>query len=222
MSDLAILSEDDDLLAVDKPAGVLSFPPTGRSERNLTDIARAHASRRGASCFAVHRLDRDTSGVLVFAKTEAAKAALDRAFRDGGVKKTYLAIVNGVPRPPLGRVKTYIADKGDRAISSRTPLRDGKTAITNYRTLERFANAALIEARPETGRFNQIRLHCVDIGCPIVGERKYAVASRLPMRGKRMMLHASRLEFKHPRDGRALVIEAPLPADFEALLDSLR
>ena len=221
-SSLSVLFEDEHLLAVDKPAGILSFPPTRGNERNLADLARTHAKRQGQECHPVHRIDRDTSGVLVFAKSAAAKTALERAFKDGAIEKTYLAIVNRGPRGALGAVKTYIADLGDRARSSRTPIRDGKSAITDWRVRERFEDAALIEAKPRTGRFNQIRLHCVDLGCPIAGERKYAIASRLPLRAKRVMLHAWKLELDHPTTRESIILEAPTPTDFDAMLASLR
>lgn len=221
-SPLVVLFEDSQVLAVDKPPGILSFPPSKGSERNLADLARVHARKSGSECFPVHRIDRDTSGVLIFAKSEAAKEALEREFREGTIAKTYLAIVNRGPRGTLGAVKTYIADLGDRARSSRTPIEKGKTAITDWRVKERFAKAALIEARPRTGRFNQIRLHCVDLDCPIVGERKYAIASRLPLRAKRVMLHASKLTFTHPTTRESMSIESPMPRDFVELLESLR
>lgn len=221
-SPLAILFEDAHVLAVDKPPGILSFPPSRGNERNLADLARAHAKRQGEECHPVHRIDRDTSGVLLFAKTPAAKSALERAFKEGSIEKTYLAIVNRGPRGALGTVKTYIADLGDRARSSRTPIRDGKTAITDWRVRERFTLGALLEARPRTGRFNQIRLHCVDLGCAIAGERKYAIASRLPIRAKRVMLHAWKLKFEHPATGAATTLESPPPNDFDELLATLR
>jgi 23S rRNA pseudouridine1911/1915/1917 synthase len=220
--ELAILFEDATLLAVDKPAGVLSFPSSHGNEKNLADAARAHCARRKEKSFPVHRIDRDTSGVLIFAKTETAKNALEQAFREGAIEKTYLAIVNGAPRGLLGTVKTYIADLGDKARSSRTPIPGGKTALTDWRVRERFVRGALLEAKPRTGRFNQIRLHCVDLGCPIAGERKYSSANRQPLRAKRVMLHAARLIVVHPTTNVRLEIDSPVPADFTALLDELR
>lgn len=219
----AILFEDRHLLAVDKPAGILSVPPTTGGERNLSDQLRRALERRGERCFAVHRLDRDTSGVLLFAKTEAAKAALETAFKGRTIHKRYLAVVNHAPRSPRGTLRSFIADLGDVARSSKTRGdRAGREAVTEWRVLERFADAALIEALPRTGRFNQIRLHLVDLGCPIAGERKYAVASRLPLKARRVMLHAESLALAHPLDGSPLALVAPLPRDFEALLAQLR
>jgi 23S rRNA pseudouridine1911/1915/1917 synthase len=218
----AVVHADDDLLVVAKPPGLLSYPPTGRRERNLKDLLEDRERRASRHCFAVHRLDRDTSGLMIFARTEMAKNALERAFRDGLVEKTYLAIVNGGPRGSSGTKKSFITDHGATATSSQRPDRGGKTAITEWRILERFANAALLEAMPRTGRFNQIRLHCVDLGCPIVGERKYAIAKRLPLRGKRVMLHAWRLAFEHPRSGERVEFVADPPRDFESLLATLR
>lgn len=219
-----ILFEDDALIVVDKPPGLLSFPRTQGKERNLADLVRSALKQRNQACFPVHRLDRDTSGVILFAKTERAKEGLESAFRGGSVAKTYLAIVNGIPHPKNGTVRSFIVDRGDTAFSSKKPVPGGKTAITHYRTLELLRGGALIEAHPETGRFNQIRLHCVDMRCPIAGERKYSVASRHVLKAKRVMLHAHKLELPHPiESARALAFESPLPSDFETLLrDSSR
>lgn len=217
-----ILFEDAALVAVDKPAGVLSVPPSHGAARNVADRLRRRALAAGEQAYPVHRLDRDTSGVLLFAKTAAARDALMLAFKDRRVKKRYRMIVHGRPRQPSGTITTYITDDGATARSSRRPSPRGKTARTVYRVLETFPAASLVEADPETGRFNQIRLHMVDLDCPIVGERKYAVASRYPTKHRRVLLHAARLEFPHPVGGRTVVVDAPEPADFRDVLERLR
>lgn len=218
-----ILLEDRHLLVIAKPAGVLTVPPSGPSSKpSVADRMRRWARARDGEAFPVHRLDRETSGALVLARTPAAKAALERAFRERTVEKTYLALAHGRLRPPKGTIRSWIEDRGKTAASLPRPNRRAKLAITRYRVLESFAQAFLVEARPETGRFNQIRLHLADRGAPIVGERKYAVASRYPLRAKRVLLHAAGLAFPHPSDGRRVEIECPLPEDFEETLSLLR
>lgn len=219
---LPVLFADPHVLAIDKPPGILSVPPAGGGERNVADRLRRQAEARGEMLFAVHRLDRDTSGVLLFARSVAAREALERAFRERAVQKLYLALVNGHPRRPGGTIKTYIVEQGSMARSSPAPVRAGKLAITRYRVVERFAQAALVEAVPETGRFNQIRVHLAGIGCPLVGERKYAVASRLALRHGRPLLHAAALTFPHPASGQRLTVRADPPADFAEVLARLR
>lgn len=221
-SPLPILFEDEHMVAVNKPAGLLSVALPQRSDANLADLVARRARTRGEHAHAVHRLDRETSGVVVFAKSDAAKAALDDAFRGRAVHKHYLALVHGRPRPAEGTIRSFIRDQGAHATSSRAPMPGGKSAITHYRVLEQFAEAALVACEPETGRFNQIRLHFVDRGHPLVGERKYAVASRFPLRFKRFVLHARRLELPHPITRAPLVIDAPLPHDVDELLTRLR
>lgn len=217
-----ILFEDADLLVVAKPAGLLSVPPSGGGRPNLLDRLRRQAAARGAQIFAVHRLDRDTSGVLVFARTEQARAALEEAFRTRAVEKRYLALVQGRPPRAGGTVRSFIEDRGMAARSHPRPRPGAKEAVTRYRVLETFADAALVEALPDTGRFNQIRLHMVDLGCPIAGDRKYAVAARYRLKAPRVLLHAAGLAFPHPRHGRRVSCAAPLPADFERILAALR
>ncbi len=219
---LPVLFADEHVLAVDKPAGLLSVPPAGGGEKNVADRLRRQAQAKGEEVFAVHRLDRDTSGVLLFARGATAREALERAFRERAVHKLYLALVNGLPRPPSGTIRTYITEAGGVARSSRTPSRAGKLAITRYRVVERFAQAALVEAVPETGRFNQIRVHLAGIGCPLVGERKYAIASRLQLRHGRPLLHAAALTFPHPASGQLVTVRAEPPADFAQVLCRLR
>ncbi len=217
-----VLYEDTFVVAVNKPPGVLSVPPSQGGARNVADRIRRRGLARGEQAFPVHRLDRDTSGILLFAKTIAARDALVLAFRDRTVKKRYRLIVHGRPRRSSGTMTTYVTDDGAKARSSPRPSARGKAAKTHYRVLETFAATSLVEANPETGRFNQIRLHMVDLECPIVGERKYAIASRYPTKHRRVLLHAARLEFPHPVGGRSVVVEASDPDDFRDMLARLR
>lgn len=217
-----VLLEDGHLLVVAKPAGILTVPPSGGGAPNVADRLRRQAKARGGETFPVHRLDRDTSGVLVFAKTRQAKDALEAAFRERTVEKRYLALAHGRLRPAKGTIRSYIEDRGKTARSRAAPTRSGKPAVTRYRVVQSYAQATLVEAHPETGRLNQIRLHLADRGCPLVGERKYAVASRYPLRFKRPLLHAAGLRFPHPVERRVVVVQAPLPDDFAAYLAGLR
>lgn len=217
-----VLYRDAALLAIAKPPGILTVPPTTGGARNVADALRRRAAAAGERIFPVHRLDRDTSGVLLFARTEAARRALDDAFRTRAVRKRYLAIVQGRPARTHGTIRSFIVDRGDQARSSPRPVPAGREAVTRYRVLESFAAASLVEAEPETGRFNQIRLHCADLGCPLVGERKYAVGSRATVRFKRPLLHAAALTFSHPTTGGSVTVTADPPADFATFLAGLR
>lgn len=217
-----VLFQDQHLLAIDKPAGILSVPPSSGGAPNVADLLRRRAERKGGHAWPVHRLDKDTSGVLLFARTEQARDFLERAFRERLVQKRYLALVQGRPAKESGSLKTFIVDRGKSARSSKTPVPGGREALTEYRILERFERATLVEARPKTGRFNQIRLHMLELGCPIVGDRKYSPAARHSVTSDRPLLHAAGLSVAHPISGKLLVLVAPLPADFEAVLAGLR
>jgi len=217
-----VLGEDKHLIAIDKPAGILTVPASDGRGTNLQDVMRRRALRTGEECHPVHRLDRDTTGVLLFAKTRPALSTLLDAFKERTVSKTYLALVHGRPSPKKGTIRTYIAERGMTATSSPRPIRGGREAITRYRTIEAFRDATLIECSPETGRFNQIRVHFSGLGHPLVGERKYAVASRHALRFKRPVLHAVRLQIVHPASGARTTFESPLPTDVATLLNSLR
>ena len=219
---LVVIAEDEHLIAVDKPPGLLTVPAPGRSVATLADQVRRMLLARGEECRPVHRLDRDTSGVVVFAKSRAAEEGLIDLFRARQVQKTYLALVGGRMRPSRGTIRSYIVDRGKTARSSRRPIAGGKEAITDYRVVETFEHATLVEARPRTGRFNQIRLHMVDVGCPIVGERKYATASRQRTKFRRPLLHAAEIAFRHPVSKKNFRAAATLPADFDEVLRELR
>jgi 23S rRNA pseudouridine1911/1915/1917 synthase len=220
MSRLPILFEDAHLVAIDKPAGLPSVESEG--ERGRTCLSELRASR--PSALAVHRLDRDVSGVMLFALDEPTRAALERQFRERSLDKTYLAVVNGVPRPERGTIRKTIADLGKHAAVGR-----GAPAVTHYEVVERFGArgrgltlASLVEVRLETGRYNQIRLHFASIGHPLVGERKYARGRDSAVRFRRVALHAWKLSFRRPGAKEAVELEAPLPDDLARLLDELR
>jgi 23S rRNA pseudouridine1911/1915/1917 synthase len=237
---LTILYEDADLIVLDKPAGLVVHPAPGNLDGTLVNALLQHcgpsltgigAERRPGI---VHRLDKDTSGVMVVAKTQAASDGLTAAFAARDLDRAYLALCWGVPSPLTGEIEGAIGrDPRDRkrmAVVSR----GGKPALTGYRTLRAWQTSiALLECRLATGRTHQIRVHQASAGHPIVGDpaylRRIPAAARLlppPIRGTlldfpRQALHAARLGFVHPVTGRPLVFETPPPADFRALLDAL-
>ncbi len=235
-----ILFEDSDLIVLDKPPGLVVHPAPGNEDGTLVNALLAHCGdtlpgiggeRRPGI---VHRLDKDTSGVMVVAKTELALAALSAAFAARDLDRAYLALAWGVPNPVQGDIEGDIGrDKRDRkrmAIVSR----GGRTALTHYRTIAAHGTAAcLLECRLATGRTHQIRVHLTSLGHPIVGDPVYL--RRIPAAAKalealdraalldfpRQALHAARLGFRHPRSGAMLSFETPPPADMQSLLDRL-
>jgi 23S rRNA pseudouridine1911/1915/1917 synthase len=208
-----LLYADADLAAVDKPAGVPSQPTLTSDTGTLPELVGALL---GAPVTLVHRLDRETSGVTVFARTRAAAAALAEAFRSGTPAKTYLALCARPPAPPAGRVDAPLGKDPARAGLRRvTP--GGDPAATGYRTLRAGPLAALVEARPETGRTHQIRVHLAHLGAPLLGDARYGGPRRVgEVAIPRVMLHARRLELVHPATGAPLALEAPVPDDFAA------
>ncbi|HEY6101548.1 MAG TPA: RluA family pseudouridine synthase [Anaeromyxobacter sp.] len=227
---VTVLYSDAHLLAVDKPAGRIVIPGRTPGERSLREELEAGHGR----LWVVHRLDRGTSGVLVFARTAEAHRTLNLAFDRGEPEKRYLALVRGAPPAEL-RLDAPIAParKGRmRAAEPGDPR--GKAAATRVRRLEAFAARpwtggplALVEALPETGRTHQIRVHLAAAGLPLAVDPDYG--ERAPLRDgegrvllDRTPLHAARLALRHPADGRPLALEAPLPPDLAAVLAALR
>jgi 23S rRNA pseudouridine1911/1915/1917 synthase len=224
---LCVLFEDADIIVVDKAAGMVVHPAVGHSSGTLVnallhhcgDLTGVGGERRPGI---VHRLDRDTSGVLVAAKNEAALHALQAQFRGGRVLKEYLALVRGRPRLPNGRIETLIGrSRQDRKKMSTRPATRGRKAVTCYRVEEEFGAAALLRVQILTGRTHQIRVHMAHLGCPVLGDRQYG-RPRGSHLAPRQMLHAETLALDHPRTGRRLTFRAALPADFREVLDGLR
>lgn len=212
-----LLYADADLVAVDKPAGVPAQPTLTTDRGTLPDLVGALL---GAPVSIVHRLDRETSGVTVLARTREAAAALSEAFRAGAPEKTYLALCARAPSPPEGRVDAPLG-KDPRRAGLRAVTPAGEPAATRYRTL-RAGAAALVEARPETGRTHQIRVHLAHLGAPLLGDARYGGPRMVgALAIPRVMLHAARLALRHPATGAPLAFEAPVPADFEAVARAL-
>jgi 23S rRNA pseudouridine1911/1915/1917 synthase len=226
-SGLPILFEDDLLMVVNKPAGLLSVPlphadPTPSVYTMLEDHLRGHRHRRP---FIVHRIDRDTSGLVLFAKTPRAQEALKEQFRRRKPERVYLALVYGHP-PPSGTWRDVLVWDKAALIQRETHPSDprGKEAVAEYRVVESLGETALIEVRLHTGKRNQIRIQARLRGHTLVGEQRYIYGPSeiRPIDFPRQALHAHRLAFQHPADGRELRFEAPLPEDFADLLKRLR
>jgi 23S rRNA pseudouridine1911/1915/1917 synthase len=206
-----LLYADADVAAVDKPAGVPAQPTLTTDRGTLPELVGALL---GAPVTMVHRLDRETSGVTVFARSARAAAALADAFRAGTVEKTYLALAVRAPEPPQGRVDAALGKDPGRPGTRRVDP-GGEAAATRYRTLAASqGGTALVEARPETGRTHQIRVHLAHLGAPLLGDARYGGPRRVgELAVPRVMLHARRLALRHPVTGAPLALEAPVPAD---------
>lgn len=206
-----ILHRDRDLLAVDKPAGLLSVPGSraGWQDSALSRLQAAAASDPQGGLWAVHRLDMDTSGVLVLALRRRAEAALRAQFAGRQARKTYIAVVAGHP-PDEGRVELPLRRLGGWPPRNAVDIESGLPALTRFQVLLRLSDRSRVALFPETGRSHQLRLHMAALGHPILGDRFYAppeIAGAAP----RLMLHALRLELLHPWSGQPLHLEAPAP-----------
>ncbi|WP_448586114.1 RluA family pseudouridine synthase [Thermaurantiacus sp.] len=226
---LAIVYEDAHLLVVDKPAGLVVHPAAGNPEGTLVNALLHHCgeSLSGIGGVArpgiVHRIDKDTSGLLVVAKTDPAHRGLARQFVAHSVGRRYLAVVLGTPVPPAGRIETRLArSPANRQRMAACAAPAGKLAITHYRVLEGLAGAALVECRLETGRTHQVRAHMAHIGHPLLGDRLYGGRRVMGFGIARQALHAQSLSFRHPVTGENLDFSSPISPDIQALLSSLR
>lgn len=229
---LAILFEDDDLIVLNKPPGIVVHPAAGHEEHTLVNALLHHcgASLSGIGGVArpgiVHRLDKDTSGCLVAAKNDAAHMALAEQFAQRDVEKVYHAIVCGHPGKSEGEIHAAIARHPTHR-KRMAVVHGGRAAWTSYRVLQVLDGAALVEAGLHTGRTHQIRVHFQYLGCPLVGDSVYGVKHNRSLRQEtgieipRQMLHARHLAFEHPRSGQRLHVDAPWPEDFKQALEAL-
>ena len=228
--DLPVVYEDDALVVLNKPAGLLAVPlPLRRREngRSVFDDLKEYLRVRGRRRpFVVHRIDRDTSGLVVFAKSASAQEELKGQFKRHLPERVYRAVVYGHPTPPTGAWRDHIVWDEKSLIQKETHPRDprGKEAISHYAVVEKLKGAALIEVRLVTGRRNQIRIQARLRGHTLIGEQRYTFGpdGLRPIAFARQALHAHRLAFTHPVDGRLLRFEAPMPEDMVNLIARLR
>jgi len=224
---LDIVFENDDLMVINKPAGMVVHPAAGHANGTLVNAVLGYdpglegiggEERPGI----VHRLDKETSGLILVAKNERAHRWLQDQFRLRKVEKTYLALVEGKPPTPAGRVEAHIGrDPKHRKRMAIVSEKKGRESISEYQTVESFKSSTLLEFHPLTGRTHQIRLHCAFLKCPIVGDAVYGRKSQSVELG-RHFLHAHRLKILLPGEKTPKVFEAPLPDDLERVLTELR
>jgi 23S rRNA pseudouridine1911/1915/1917 synthase len=233
---LTILYEDEDVVVIDKPAGLVVHPAAGHPDQTLVNALLHHVQdlsgiggelRPGI----IHRLDKDTSGVMLIAKHDDAHRKLTGAWNTDAVRKEYLAIVYGTPTDDRGTVDAPIGrDPRDRKKMAVVP--EGRRAITDYELIERLRHASLLRCRLRTGRTHQIRVHMKYLGHPIVGDPAYSgpqwrgIPDKKIQRAlsslERQALHAARITFPHPKDGRVMVVESELPPDLREIVNALR
>ncbi|OGX22997.1 MAG: hypothetical protein A3K54_04205 [Omnitrophica WOR_2 bacterium RBG_13_44_8] len=202
---IPVVYEDDWLLALNKPSGLLTIPTPKKEARTLTSILNADLKEKGLAyrLYPCHRLDRETSGLIVYAKGKSAQKKMALLFRQKQIKKTYLAFVQGLISHNQGEI--------------RIPV-EGLSAITRYQVIQRKKDFTVLEVTPYTGRTNQIRIHLKGIGHPIVGETKYAFRRDFKLKARRLCLHAEKLEFIHPVTKKAIALAVGLPYDLKDFL----
>jgi 23S rRNA pseudouridine1911/1915/1917 synthase len=219
--ELAIVHEDAEMLVIDKPPFLLVHPTAPEQDRTLAHGVAWHIRQQGlhAAVHPVHRIDRDTSGLVLFAKTGHAHHRLDVQLRAGEIRREYLALVDGVMADDRGTIDAPIA-RDPRNPSLRAVREGGEAALTRYEVVERFPAATLVRLELETGRTHQIRVHMRHAGHPVLGDRQYGRKGLDAI--KRQALHAERLAFVHPTSGDAIELQAPLAPDMQAAVDQLR
>lgn len=233
---LNIVFEDADLIVIDKPAGLVVHPAAGNLDGTLVNALLHHCRGQlsGIGGVArpgiVHRIDKDTSGLLVVAKTDLAHEGLAKQFADHSIERAYLAVVSGHPVPPSGTVAARLG-RSDHDRKKMAVLHDknprGKHAVTHYKLLKRLADASLVECRLETGRTHQVRVHMSSIGHPLLGDPTYGrIHARLRptlanLGFRRQALHAAELGFIHPRSSQKVIFRSEPPADMQELIEAL-
>jgi 23S rRNA pseudouridine1911/1915/1917 synthase len=211
-----IVYEDQDVIVIDKAAGLLSMATDNEKRSTAYSLLSRHVKRQDPDCkiFIVHRLDRETSGLMLFAKSEPVKRLLQDKWNDTILERTYIAVVEGVVEPPEGVITSYLSEDKMYKMHSSQDSSTGQKAVTHYATIKTNKDYSLLKLNLETGRKNQIRVHMQDIKHSIVGDKKYGAAAS-PI--KRLGLHAQRLSFVHPTSGHALTYESKIPRAFMRL-----
>lgn len=206
-----IVYEDDSLIVVDKPSGMLVIPTPKKETNTLTDLLNDELDSRGVevNAYPCHRLDRETSGLILYAKGKAMQHSLMEEFRKKAVKKSYIAFVHGRVKKNFDTIKDCIYNRNkDRS----------ESAVTRYKTLSVYKDFSVLEVEPVTGRTNQIRIHFTSMGHPLVGESLYVFRRDYKLKFKRTALHAQRIEFTHPSTQKRLVFHSPVPDDMKKFL----
>lgn len=216
--EIVLLHEDEAVLVVVKPAGLLTVATEVERERTLQAILNRYLNDKGAPerIHVVHRLDRDTSGVLVFARSFEIREALKERFASHSIDRLYVALVEGAVDPPSGTIRSHLYEGKDLSVRSVDPVRvpDAKPAVTHYRTIRAGERYSLLEVTLQTGRKNQIRAHLAEKGNPVVGDERYG-SGQTPI--GRLGLHAKVLGFAHPVSGKKMTFVAPVPDAFESV-----
>ena len=222
---LDIIYEDDDMLVINKEKGIVVHPGNGNPDGTLANavMAKCKGSLSGIGGKIrpgiVHRIDKDTSGLIIVAKNDTAHINLSKQIQDRKVKKTYIALVRGVIKENEATINMPIG-RSSKDRKKMAVIKDGKEAITHFKVLKRYNGFTLLEVKIETGRTHQIRVHLSEIGYPIVGDEVYSNGKN-PFGVKGQMLHAEKLELKHPRTGKDLTFEAPVPKYFANIINQL-
>jgi 23S rRNA pseudouridine1911/1915/1917 synthase len=216
-SGMKIVYEDEAVIIIEKPANLLSIATKAEQEATvyakLMDYVRTVHRGKGARVWIVHRLDRETSGLMVFARTEAAKRALQSNWNQS--EKKYLAVVDGQPKAESGTLRSHLDETNPYRVRSTKPSEETREAVTHYIVKRRTGMRALVELTLETGRRHQIRVQLAEIGCPVVGDPKYHPSG---VEDERLALHASGLKIRHPSSGEMMAFESELPGDLVRLL----
>jgi 23S rRNA pseudouridine1911/1915/1917 synthase len=210
-----IIFEDDDLLIAEKPAGLLTFGERGTGGTSLYRVLKDFVNQRSGGrqrLHVVHRLDREVSGIVLFAKNGKAQQQIKKNWKE--TKKKYHALVEGRPEKDRGTIQSWLREGVDRKMASSDKPAGAKLAVTHYRVVKRLEGHTLLEIETETGRKNQVRVHLAEMGCPLVGDRRYGGKAKII---RRIRLHAFYLGFTHPVVGRFVEFESPMPQGFMVL-----
>jgi 23S rRNA pseudouridine1911/1915/1917 synthase len=206
---IPVIYEDDWLLVLNKPSGLLTIPTPKKESRTLTSILNEDLKQKGLSyrLYPCHRLDRETSGLIIYAKTKSMQKRFMQEFRQQKIRKRYLAFVQGRLSQDEGAIRNSI---------------EGKSALTKYRVIEKRSGFSVAEITPLTGRTNQLRIHFKQLGHPLVGETKFAFRRDFKLKAKRLCLHAKTLEFIHPITKNVISLTVPIPSDMKDFLEKQR
>lgn len=208
-----VLYEDKEVIVIDKPAGIATSSIDGSTNiQFVVSEFLKHMSKGIVRTYVVHRLDKEVSGVLLLAKSESAMDIIKDKWEE--TEKHYFAFVEGTPETPEGTIKSWLIEDNAMKMRSVKERPDAKLAITHYKTIKKLENHTLLDIHTETGRKNQIRVHLSDIGCPIVGDRKYGASAEFV---RRVRLHACSLRFPHPVTGKEITVESAMPEGFLVL-----